>query len=84
MHIQSADQAGLYATAGDAQKELTEAFPGANVQTFPSIELAEPELRVSMVVVASPEGSALRKWWWRGAGSPPGIDGLRRRCPSKF
>jgi len=46
MHIQSADQEGLYAAAGDAQNRLRESFPGANVQTFPTIELAEPELRV--------------------------------------
>ena len=46
MHIQSADQTGLYATAGEAQAKLIETFPGANVQTFPGIELAEPELRV--------------------------------------
>ncbi len=46
MHIQSADQTGLYAAAGEGQAALIEAFPGANVQTFPSIELAEPELRV--------------------------------------
>jgi len=47
MHIQSADQAGLYAAAGDAQSGLIETFPGANVQTFPGIELAEPELRIT-------------------------------------
>jgi len=46
MHIQSADQSGLYATAGEAQEKLMETFPGANVQARPSIELAEPELRV--------------------------------------
>jgi len=46
MHIQSADQAGLYAAAGEAQSSLRETFPGANVQTFPGIELAEPELRI--------------------------------------
>jgi len=46
MHIQSADQAGLYATAGETQAKLVETFPGANVQTNPGIELAEPELRV--------------------------------------
>ncbi len=46
MHIQSADQSGLYAAAGEAQAKLRESFEGANVQTFPSIELAEPELRV--------------------------------------
>jgi multidrug efflux pump subunit AcrB len=47
MHIQSADQAGLYGAAGDAQTSLRETFPGANVQTSPSIELAEPELRIT-------------------------------------
>ena len=46
MHVQSADEAGLYAAAGEAQAKLIETFPGANVQTFPSIELAEPELRI--------------------------------------
>jgi multidrug efflux pump subunit AcrB len=46
MHIQSADQAGLYAAAGEAQDRLRATFEGANVQTFPGIELAEPELRV--------------------------------------
>ena len=46
MHMQSADQAGLYAAAGQGQQQLIEAFPGANVQTWPSIELAEPELRI--------------------------------------
>ena len=46
VHIQSADQAGLYAAADATQKKLIEAFPGANVQTNPGIELAEPELRV--------------------------------------
>ena len=46
MHIQSADQTGLYAAAGEAQNRLRESFEGANVQTFPSIELAEPEMRV--------------------------------------
>ena len=46
MHIQSADQAGLYAAAGEAQDKLRATFEGANVQTFPGIELAEPELRV--------------------------------------
>jgi len=46
MHIQSADQSGLYASAGEAQAKLRASFEGANVQTRPSIELAEPELRV--------------------------------------
>jgi multidrug efflux pump subunit AcrB len=46
VHIQSADQQGLYAAAGETQRQLREAFPGANVQTNPGIELAEPELRV--------------------------------------
>jgi multidrug efflux pump subunit AcrB len=46
MHIQSADQTGLYAAADEAQTKLIDTFPGANVQTFPGIELAEPELRI--------------------------------------
>jgi multidrug efflux pump subunit AcrB len=46
MHIQSADQAGLYAAAGEAQAQMMETFPGANIQTSPGIELAEPELRI--------------------------------------
>jgi multidrug efflux pump subunit AcrB len=46
MHIQSSDQTELYAAAGEAQARLRESFEGANVQTRPSIELAEPELRV--------------------------------------
>jgi multidrug efflux pump subunit AcrB len=46
MHLQSADQDELYAAAGEAQTKLRESFEGANVQTFPSIELAEPELQV--------------------------------------
>ena len=46
VHLQSADQEGLYAAAGETQTQLREAFPGANVQTNPGIELAEPELRV--------------------------------------
>ena len=46
VHVQSADQAGLYAAAGKAQADLMQTFPGANVQTFPSIEMASPELRI--------------------------------------
>ncbi len=46
MHLQSADQDGLYAAAGEAQAKLMEVFPGANVQTRPGIELATPELRI--------------------------------------
>jgi len=46
MHIQSSDQAGLYAAAGQTQDKLREVFPGANVQTNPGIELAAPELRI--------------------------------------
>jgi multidrug efflux pump subunit AcrB len=46
MHIQSADQAGLYAAAGEAQSQMMKTFPGANVRTTPGIELAEPELRI--------------------------------------
>jgi multidrug efflux pump subunit AcrB len=46
VHLQSSDQDGLYAAAGQGQQELMAAFPGANVQTFPGIELASPELRI--------------------------------------
>lgn len=46
MHLQSADQDGLYTAAGLGQQQLIESFPGANVQTFPGIELASPELRI--------------------------------------
>ena len=46
VHVQSANEAGLYAAAGQAQARLMEVFPGANVQTFPPIEMASPELRV--------------------------------------
>ncbi|MDX1460216.1 MAG: efflux RND transporter permease subunit [Xanthomonadales bacterium] len=46
VHLQSADQPGLYAAAGQGQQQLMETFPGANVQTFPGIELASPELRI--------------------------------------
>jgi multidrug efflux pump subunit AcrB len=46
VHLQSADQDGLYAAAGQGQQQLIESFPGANVQTFPGIELASPELRI--------------------------------------
>lgn len=47
VHVQSADQPGLYAAAGAAQDSLMATFPGANVQTFPSIEMASPELRIA-------------------------------------
>jgi len=47
VHLQSADQAGLYAAADEAQTRLREVFPGANVQTRPGIEMASPELRIS-------------------------------------
>jgi len=46
IHIQSADQPGLYAAAGEGQDKLMESFPGANVRTSPGIEMAEPELRI--------------------------------------
>ena len=46
VHLQSADQPGLYAAAGQAQAKLMEIFPGANVQTSPGIEMASPELRI--------------------------------------
>ncbi|KAA9131289.1 efflux RND transporter permease subunit [Marinihelvus fidelis] len=46
VHLQSADEAGLYAAAGQAQTELRNTFPGANVQARPEIETASPELRI--------------------------------------
>ncbi|GJM10260.1 MAG: acriflavine resistance protein B [Lysobacteraceae bacterium] len=47
IHLQSADAEGLYAAAAQGEADLTEAFPGANVQTWPGIELAEPEINLS-------------------------------------
>jgi multidrug efflux pump subunit AcrB len=46
LHMQSADEAGLVSASASGQQQLMEAFPGANVQAFPSPELAEPELRI--------------------------------------
>ena len=46
VHMQSADQPGLYAAAELGQKSMIETFPGANVQTNPGIEMATPELRI--------------------------------------
>jgi len=46
VHMQSADQEGLYSAAAESQAKLMEIFPGANVQTNPGVELAAPELRV--------------------------------------
>lgn len=46
VHLQSADQKGLYAAAELGQKQMIETFPGANVQTRPGIEMASPELRI--------------------------------------
>jgi multidrug efflux pump subunit AcrB len=46
VHVQSADPEGLYSAAAQGQAQLMESFPDANVQTFPGIEMASPELRV--------------------------------------
>jgi len=46
VHMQSADEGGLVAAAAAGQQQLMDTFPGANVQAFPSPELAEPELRI--------------------------------------
>ncbi|MFT5141232.1 MAG: multidrug efflux pump subunit AcrB, partial [Rhodothermales bacterium] len=46
IHVQSSDQAELYSAATEGQQLLTESFPGANVQAFPTTELATPELRI--------------------------------------
>ncbi|HSM69440.1 MAG TPA: efflux RND transporter permease subunit, partial [Xanthomonadales bacterium] len=46
VHLQSTDEAGLYAAAAQGEALLMESFPGANVQVSPGTEMAEPELRV--------------------------------------
>lgn len=46
VHLQSSDQDGLYATAAQGEKAMTDTFPGANVRTNPGIEMATPELRI--------------------------------------
>ncbi len=46
IHMQSSDESGLMAAATAGQQQLTNSFPGANVQAFPTPELAEPELRI--------------------------------------
>lgn len=47
LHLQAADRDALYAAAAEGERLLQQAFPGANVQVNPSIELAEPELRLT-------------------------------------
>jgi multidrug efflux pump subunit AcrB len=46
VHLQSSEENGLATAAIGGQQHLMETFPGANVQTFPSPEMAEPELRI--------------------------------------
>jgi len=46
VHMQSVDEAGLMNAVSKGQQLLMEAFPAANVQAFPTPELAEPELRI--------------------------------------
>jgi multidrug efflux pump subunit AcrB len=46
VHMQSASEDGLIQAASSGQQQLMSSFPGANVQAFPSPELAEPELRI--------------------------------------
>jgi multidrug efflux pump subunit AcrB len=46
VHMQSADETGLITASAEGQQQLMTTFPGANVQAFPSPELAEPELRL--------------------------------------
>jgi multidrug efflux pump subunit AcrB len=45
--LQSADFTGLLAAARTAQKLIQEKMPGAQVQAFQGLEMAEPELRLS-------------------------------------
>jgi multidrug efflux pump subunit AcrB len=46
VHMQSKDTQGLYAAAAEGQRMLMEAFPGAQVQAWPGIQEAQPELRL--------------------------------------
>ncbi len=46
VHMQSRDEAGLISAARTGQEKLMEQFPGANVQSFPPPELAQPEIRI--------------------------------------
>jgi multidrug efflux pump subunit AcrB len=46
LHVQSADEDGLYAAARQGQQQLMASFAGANVQSFPRTEMAAPELRI--------------------------------------
>lgn len=47
VNLQAGDTDALYQSAALGERLLNEAFPDANVQTWPSIELAEPELRMT-------------------------------------
>ena len=46
VHMQSSDEEGLIGAAAAGQQQLMSTFPGANVQSFPPPELAQPELRI--------------------------------------
>jgi multidrug efflux pump subunit AcrB len=46
LHVQSSDEAGLYAAADEGRQQLMGSFPGANVQSSPSTEMTTPELRI--------------------------------------
>ena len=46
LQLQSADFPGLLAAARKAEKLIQEKMPGAQVQAFQDLELAEPELRL--------------------------------------
>lgn len=47
LHLQSANQQALFSAAATGERLLNEVFPGSNVRTNPSTELAEPELRLT-------------------------------------
>jgi len=46
VHMQSSKEDELISASAAGQQQLMNTFPGANVQAFPSPELAEPELRI--------------------------------------
>lgn len=46
MHLQSANTEGLYEAARQGMALVQEKMPGANVQPWPSVDFAEPELRL--------------------------------------
>jgi multidrug efflux pump subunit AcrB len=46
IHLQTSDTVALTAAAEDGRQQLEQAFPGANVQTFPNADVQALELRI--------------------------------------